>query len=160
MKAEEANPTYQDYLSSDFIPVLCKGYHPEKNPGKDYDIAKEPAFNGWTKADYLPPSLENTAAWEKAGGWTGWRPPKGVIVLDVDNGSDDEARVREICRARNIEPGVHRTNKGLHFFFRNNKQLPGSSEVFLKCGLQGTYRVSNSQVILAPINGRTWEVWK
>jgi len=155
-----SNPTYQDYLSIGFIPVLCKGYHPEYNQSKDYERAKEPARKGWNSPEYVPPTLEGIGTWEKAGVWTGWKPPREKIILDVDKGPDDIARVREICQVKGIEPGVHRTNNGLHFFFHTDRGLKGDSEVYAKCGVNVTYRVSNNQVILAPINGRSWELWK
>lgn len=155
----ETQPTYSDYLSSGLVPLLCNGYHPDHNPGKVYKIAKIPTYGGWTSSEYVPPTIEEITTWEKAGGWTGWKPPREVIGLDVED-PDDVARVREICRANGIEPGVHRTNNGFHFFFSTPRDLKGDSRVQTQCGLEVTYRVWNNQVILAPINGRTWELWK
>jgi hypothetical protein len=154
-------PTYQDYLQTGFIPVLCKGDHPKYNPERDYAMAKIPAFRDWNSPNHTPPTLPEIEAWKEDGGWTGWIPPKGVIVLDVDKGQDDIDRVREICRARRIGPGVHRSNYGSHFCFATDRDLPAASRVFVKCGLDVTYRVAGkNQVIFAPINGRTWEAWK
>jgi hypothetical protein len=153
-------PTYKDYLSEGFIPLLCKGYHPKYNPKRKYKTAKEPAFSGWNSPDYVPPTLAEIEAWEKEGGWAGWLIPKKIIVLDIED-PEDIARVRAICRARGIEPAIHQTNNGLHFFFLTDRELSALSEVFTKCGVKVTYRVGGKNyLILAPTNGRTWDLWK
>jgi len=155
-----SNPTYLDYLSSGLVPLLCNGYHPRYNPGRVYKTAKIPTFDGWNSPEYIPPTLEEIREWEKTGGWTGWRMPKGLIALDVEE-SHDIDRVGEICRARGIEPGIHVTNNGKHFLFSTDLDLPASSKVFTKCGVKVTYRAGlKSQLILCPTNGRTWALWK
>jgi hypothetical protein len=154
-----SNTGHSDYLSAGLIPLFCKGYHPRYNATEDYKTAKEPVSSGWTLPEYRPPSLKEIESWEKEGGWTGWLIPKEMIVLDVED-SDDIAHVRELCRTRGIEPGIHRTNNGLHFFFLTDLNLSASSEVFTKCGIKVTYRVGRKNyLILAPINSRSWESW-
>ena len=153
------NPTYQTYLDCGFTPVLDRGYHPKRNPAKIYDDAKIPAFTGWQDLGYVPPTLENIGAWEREGGWTGWIPPKGAILLDIDKGQDDIARVNQICRARGIGSAVHRSNNGIHAGFLSDRELPGASRVDIRCGLNVTYRTHANQVVLAPINGRSWGRW-
>lgn len=153
-------PTYADYLSAGFTPLFCKGWHPKYNSTKNYRTAKEPAISGWNRPDYSPPSIQKITVWTKAAGWTGWVIPKGMIVLDVED-ADDIARVREICRERAIEPGIHLTNNGVHFFFHTDQGLSASSKVYTQCGIGVTYRLgAKNYLILAPINERKWELWK
>jgi hypothetical protein len=155
-----ANPTYSDYLSFGFVPLPCKGYALKYNSGKDYKTAKEPAMSGWNKPGYSPPTLQKIAAWEKAGGWIGWKIPEGVHAIDVED-PQAIARVRALCQALGIEPAIHVTNNGLHFLFRNDIDLPGDSGMFTKCGLKVTYRSGGKNyLILAPTAGRRWEVWR
>lgn len=153
-------PTYKDYLSEGFIPLLCKGYHPKYNSKRDYKTAKKPILKGWNRPDYVPPTLKKIKDWEKTGGWIGWKIPQGQIFPDVED-QDDIIHVRTVCGERGIEPGIHKTNIGFHFAFRTNLQLPASSKVFTRCGAKVTYRVGGKNyLILSPTNGRTWESWK
>ena len=164
MGNEEAasQPSYEDYVKARFVPVLCRGYHAERNPTKDYERAKIPAFKGWQDSEYVPPTLEQIAEWDRASGWIGWKPPEGTIILDVDKGgAQDIARAKDICQTKKIEPAVHRSNSAYayHLGFCTSKALSGASDVFLRCGIEATYRVSVNQVIFAPVNGRKWEKW-
>ena len=154
------DPTYNEYLSSGFIPLLCKGYHPKYNQCRIYDTAKQPAFDGWNSPEYIPPSLEKIEQWEREGGWTGWKIPEGVIALDVED-PEDISFLLDICRKEGVEPSKHRTNNGFHFLFHTDRELSASSKVFVRVGLEVTYRIGGkNQLILAPTNGRSWEVWK
>ncbi|MGA2466098.1 MAG: AAA family ATPase [Thermodesulfobacteriota bacterium] len=156
-----SNPSYSDYLSEGFIPLLCKGYHPKYNQKKDYKIAKEPAFSGWNSSGYNPPSLEEISNWEKTGGWVGWRIPEGYIVIDNEN-KVGTILLNGIFERRGIEPPIHRTNKGHHDLFKipDGVNLSAGSEVYTQCGLKVTYRVGGKNyLILAPTNGRFWTRW-
>ena len=165
-KAEEKNGKsfLSLYLKNRFFPIHCNGYHPEKNQEKDpekaYKMAKKPTYAGWNKPGYVAPALEEIEVWEKAGGWIGWRIPEGAIYLDVED-QEDTDNVKTICHLKNIMPGIHQTNKGLHFGFSTDQQYPADSTVFTKSGIKLTYRVGGKNyLILAPTNERRWEAWK
>jgi len=155
-----SNPTYLDYRSSGFVPLLCKGYHPKYNPGRDYKKAKEPAPSGWNSPSYVPPTLEKMTAWEKEGGWIGWKVPVGLHGLD----SEDQETLRQcelLLKCLNIEPGIQNTNRGKQYYFRCHSALTGDDRTFTQSGLVFTYRAGGKNyVILPPTNGRTWAVWK
>jgi P4 family phage/plasmid primase-like protien len=162
--SEDEKNIYSLYLKNGFLPLFCNGYHPKHNREKDrekaYKLAKEPTYAGWNKPDYVAPTLGEIGAWEKAGGWIGWRIPEGSIYLDVED-KEDTAEVREICHLKGINPGVHCTNKGFHFGFITDLKLPAASIVFTKSGIRLTYRIGGKNyLILAPTNNRRWEVWK
>jgi hypothetical protein len=158
--SDKLDISYNDYLEAGFVPLLCKGYNPKYNRGKVYRAAKEPITMGFTSSGYKPPAHNEIVAWEEAGGWTGWVIPKGVIALDVED-PEDVSRVEQIYQEKGISPAIHRTNNGVHFFFHTDQDLPAASKVFTKCGVTVTYRVGGKNyLILAPTNGRTWELWK
>jgi hypothetical protein len=149
-----------NYRNAGLIPLLCKGNHPDQNTTQDYDIAKQPAYPGWNSADYIPPDNEKIESWAKAKGWIGWRLPKGIIAIDVEV-PEDIACIKENCRERGIEPGIHETNNGEHFLFSADRDFSAASTVFTKSGIKVTYRVGGKNyLILAPTNNRSWERWK
>lgn len=165
-KFKSYDPTHQDYLDAGLLPLLCRGYHRKynsrtDNPEKDYKKAKEPVFPGWNENEYYPPSPDRITEWEQAGGWLGWRIPKGVIALDVEDNEDID-QIRMICQEGGNEPGLHATNNGIHFLFHIDKDsLSGESKVFTKCGAKVTYRLGGKNyLILAPTNSRRWRNWK
>jgi hypothetical protein len=154
---EKIIKTY-DYVNEGFKAVRCKGYNPTFNPKKDYRTAKEAIDVGFTKEDFKGLTLTEIEQWEKTGGWVGWLIPRGYIVLDVEDQESIEY-LKILCKKLNIEPPEHNSNKGKHFFFSSSKEFPGASMVYTKSGLKVTYRVGGKNyVILAPTNGRTWEV--
>jgi len=166
MSAPLDDPTYQDYLDNDFVPVLCNGYHPKynprtENPENDYKAAKKAAFSGWNSPDYVKPTLDRIAEWERSKGWLGWRLPNGIIAADVED-SEAIGHLRMICQEKQIVPAVHKTNNGIHVFFQTMREnLPAASKIYTECGVKVTYRVGGKNyLILAPTNGRTWEIWK
>lgn len=149
-----------DYDNAGFIPLFCKGFHSDHNPTHGYKIAKQPVFPGWNSDDYIPPTNDRIIAWAKAKGWIGWRLPKGIIVLDVE-GHKKINVVKSICKKLGVEPGIHITNNGVHFFLRSDRNLAAASTVFTKNGVKVTYRVGGKNyLILAPTNNRSWEIWK
>jgi len=149
---------FNDYLKEGFKPILCKGYHPKFNQKKDYKTAKEPIIQGFTKTDYRAPSKSEIKKWMEKDGWIGWLIPKGYIALDVED-SGAIRYIENFCKQKGIQPLVHITNKGKHFFFKIEKDVSAASTVYAKSGIKVTYRVGGKNyLILAPINGRQWQV--
>lgn len=154
------NNEFTNYLREGFRPLLCKGYNSASNPSRDYKTAKQPAREGFTKADYQIPTANELDSWIDQQGWVGWVIPKGHIAIDLED-SIASSYIERLCQLKGIEPAIHNTNKGKHFFFRIPNDLPAASKVYTKSGVPCTYRVGGkNQVILAPINGRTWACWK
>jgi putative DNA primase/helicase len=150
--------TPQLYISHNFKALRCKGYNTKYNPDKNYKTAKEALDKGFTKDNFPGLSLQEIEDWEKTNGWIGWLIPKGYIVLDSEE-QDDIEYIKTLCKQLNIIPPEHNTNKGKHFFFVLIKNFSGASEVFTKSGLKLTYRIGGrNYLILAPTNGRTWEI--
>ncbi len=152
---------YNTYTANRLKPVLTVGYsyrNKETDPKKRYKKAKAPFVEGFTNDDYIPPSLEGCITWIKKGGWIGWVIPKGVVVLDVED-EDAIQYIKAICKQKGIQPAIHRTNNGVHFFFKCNDNIPADSKAITRAGIPVTYRIGGkNQLILAPINNRSWEV--
>ncbi len=148
---------YAEYVSEGFKALRCKGYHPMYNPEKDYKLAKVAIDADFTKEDFTGLSLLEVAAWEKTGGWIGWVIPKGYMALDAEG--DYKITLTElICQQNRIDPSMHKSNEGKHYLFKLKGDLPASSSVYTRCGLELTYRVGGKNyLILAPTNGRSWE---
>lgn len=145
------------YISHGFKALRCKGYHPKYNHGKDYKIAKEAVDSGFTEEDFSGLTLSEIEAWEKTGGWVGWVIPEGYIAIDVEDSVSIDY-IKTLCRMLNINPPVHNSNKGKHFFFKLTQKLSAASKVITKSGLKVTYRIGGKNyLILAPTNGRSWE---
>jgi len=150
------------YLTYGFKALRCAGYNPACNQMQDkekrYKRAKEAIDKGFTEKKYQGLTVPEIESWEKTGGWVGWLIPQGYIAIDVEE-PEGIKYIETLCKQKGIRPSVHITNRGKHFFFRTDKTLSGSSEVYLKCGFMVTYRVGGKNyLILAPTNGRSWEV--
>jgi hypothetical protein len=147
-----------EYITFGFKALRCKGFNPSYNSQKDYKTAKEAIDTGYTDSNFQGLSLPEVEAWEKTGGWVGWVVPRGYIAIDVED-PESISYLKSLFHSKGIIPPEHNTNKGKHFIFRTDKHLPGSQKIFLKCGLEVTYRVGGKNyLILSPTNGRTWEV--
>lgn len=148
------------YRKSGYKPVLCKGYHPKYNPEHDYRIAKQPKDAGFTSETYVGPADETIDVWISEGGWVGWVLPEGVLVVDYDNGVDDEHLIESIFSKNGIAPGIVKTNNGKQAVFKDPGGISGI-EQYSKLGPLVCYRVGRkNQCIWPPINGRTWEAWQ
>ncbi len=161
---ENEKVLYEVYAKHGFKALKCAGYHPllnkETDPEKRYKRAKEPITKGYTKPDYKDLTLEECETWEAAAGWIGWVIPPENVTLDIDGpGWEERLRaIKAICSRAGLNPPIHRTNNGVHIFFKG-ANIPGNSQGTTKAGFKVTYRTGGkNQLILAPTNDRTWEI--
>lgn len=155
---------YEIYLMNGFRSLKCAGFNPEFNREKDqakkYKRAKEPITTGYTEATYKSLSAKEIEAWGEKQGWIGWVIPKGYIAIDSEDAIVNNT-IETFCNRNGIDPSIHITNNGKHHLFRTPNDLPAASKVFTKAGFPVTYRIGGkNQLILAPVNGRTWACWK
>jgi hypothetical protein len=153
-------PNYETYIQEGFKPVLCKGYHKKYNPTGDYRTAKEPIEKGYQKPEFQGKSLEELDKWLAAGGWVGCVIPPGYMAIDCE---DREGLIysKSVYRSAGIEPAMAITNNGEQHLFKCSGSYPAATAVFTKSGLKVTYRIGGKNyLILPPINGRTWGIWK
>ena len=157
------NNPYSVYLKNGFIPLLCYGYGKENkeiNQDKKYKKAKTPINSGWNDKEYIHPTISKIKEWVEEGGWVGWIVPPGKVFIDIED-KEDLRNFELLCKKENINPSIHRTNKGFHFGFIDIFKLSAASTVFTKIGVKCTYRVGGKNyLILDPINNRKWDVWK
>ena len=134
-------------------------FNKETDDEKRYKRAKEPITKGYTNPDYQGLTSDECEKWEAAGGWIGWTIPPGIGVLDIDGARCKERLedVNNICQKHELNPPIHRTNNGVHVVFKCDN-IAGNSRGITKAGFPVTYRSKGNQLILAPTNGRTWEI--
>ncbi len=150
----------QRYVDDGYKAVLTVGY---SNGNKDYKIAKIPSVKGWTKSDYIPPSIDECIGHLGKGGWIGYRPPDGTVILDVADDVENHSENKHVLSAylayaekEHVKPGKHKSRYGHHLSFKGNG-VTTDSKTYCKLGLPVTYRTSGgSQVILEPSPDRKW----
>jgi archaellum biogenesis ATPase FlaH len=148
------------YRQNDCKPVLCRGYSPRLNPQKNYKKAKEPITVGFTAKIYSGPTDAEIEKHISDGGWVGWVLPEGVLVLDYDDGTDDEMLIEKTFLRARIEPGIMRTNNGKQGIFKDPGGISGI-EQYCTIGPRVCYRIGGkNQCIWPPVNGRACEVWQ
>lgn len=147
---------FETYIGQGFKALRCAGYHSSFNKETDeekrYKRAKAPITEGYAKPDYQGLKLDDCKKWEAEGGWIGWVIPPGIVVLDIDKEGWQQrfATVRDICKRQGITPPIHRTNNGVHVFFKASENIPGNAKGITKAGFKVTYRAGGkNQLILA-----------
>lgn len=157
------NNLHEHYQKLGFKALKCAGFHPsynkETDPEKRYKRAKEAIVKDYTSVSFKGLHSTEIQEWESLGGWVGWLIPKHLLALDVED-RDSILFIREDLASCNIYPPIHVTNNGLHLFFKKSEiDLSATTKVFTKSGVNVTYRIGGkSYLILAPTNGRSWEV--
>lgn len=150
------NNLIENYLRQDLKIVRCIGYHRQYNHNKDYRKAKAPLpfETGFTDTNFSSASLQDLQAHLDAGGWIGIVLPHEVVVLDVENVSAT-SYIEVLLKSVGINPGIHLSNNGKHYFFKCNQNIPGTSNGFTRAGVPVTFRNKN-YIVVAPSNDRRW----
>lgn len=82
-----------------------------------------------------------------SGGQIGWWVRSGYIVVDIDEGKEEALKVIKKLKLKTL---VCKTPKGLHLYFKCDKEYPQKVGMVLPCGLRCDFRCANKGYVLLP----------
>ena len=143
--------------------VQIRKYDPTAWEGIEYDskLENKAPLTQW-KTNAL--TYEQAAAYAEKGHRIGWIIPEGYVIVDIDNEDHPESssHVERILHDLEIQYSYNRTNRGVHFLFRD-KTMSIRSDAVTKCaiGITLDHRANRKGYIILPINDphRAWGTW-
>lgn len=89
------------------------------------------------------------------GGTIGWWVRSGYIVVDIDEGQE---QALSIIKKLGLKTLVCRTTKGIHLYFKEDRDMPQKIGMVLPFGLKCDYRCANKGYVLLPfgVEGRAF----
>lgn len=98
--------------------------------------------------------LDNSIVNQKAadahlfsGGQIGWWVRSGYIIVDIDEGKEQAIQV---VKKLGLKTLIAKTPKGLHLYFKCNKEYPQRVGMVLPCGLKCDFRCANKGYVILP----------
>lgn len=82
-----------------------------------------------------------------SGGQVGWWVRSGYIVVDIDEG---KAEALQVIKKLKLKTLICKTPKGLHLYFKCDKEYPQKVGMVLPCGLKCDFRCANKGYVLLP----------
>ena len=82
-----------------------------------------------------------------SGGQIGWWVRSGYIVVDIDEGKEEALKVIKKLKLKTL---ACKTPKGLHLYFKCDKEYPQKVGMVLPCGLKCDFRCANKGYVLLP----------
>ena len=82
-----------------------------------------------------------------SGGQIGWWVRSGYIVVDIDEGKEQALQVVKKLKLKTL---MCKTPKGLHLYFKCDKEYPQKVGMILPCGLKCDFRCANKGYVLLP----------
>lgn len=81
------------------------------------------------------------------GGTIGWWVKSGYIIVDIDEGQKEALR---IIKALKLKTLICKTPKGLHLYFKSDKDFPQRVGMVLPTGLKCDFRCANKGYVILP----------
>ena len=82
-----------------------------------------------------------------AGGSIGWWVRSGYIIVDIDEGKEEAMKIIKHFKLKTL---MAQTPKGLHLFFKCDKEFPQKVGMILPCGLKCDFRCANKGYVILP----------
>lgn len=98
----------------------------------------------------IDPAIVNCGAAEShifSGGQIGWWVKTGFIVVDIDEGKEEALKV---IKKLGLKTLICKTPKGLHMYFKTNKDFPQRIGMVTPFGLRCDFRCANKGYVLLP----------
>lgn len=98
----------------------------------------------------IDPAIVNVELAERhlfSGGTIGWWVRSNYIVVDIDEGKEEAL---EMVKKLGIKTLMCKTPKGLHLYFKTDREYPQKIGMVLPSGLKCDYRCANKGYVLLP----------
>ena len=82
-----------------------------------------------------------------SGGQIGWWVRTGYIIVDIDEGKEQALQIVKKLKLKTL---MAKTPKGLHLYFKCNKEYPQKVGMVLPCGLKCDFRCANKGYVILP----------
>lgn len=82
-----------------------------------------------------------------SGGTIGWWVRSGYIVVDIDEGKEE---AKKLVKKLGLKTLIAETPKGLHLYFKTDKDFPQKIGMVLPSGLKCDFRCANKGYVLLP----------
>lgn len=82
-----------------------------------------------------------------SGGQIGWWVKPGYIIVDIDEGKEQALKIVKKLKLKTL---MCKTPKGLHLYFKCNKEYPQRVGMVLPCGLKCDFRCANKGYVILP----------
>lgn len=103
--------------------------------------------NGKKRMDTAIVSQELAEAHIFSGGQIGWWVKSGYIIVDIDEGKEQALK---IVKKLGLKTLMMKTPKGLHLYFKTDKEYPQRVGMVLPCGLKCDFRCANKGYVILP----------
>ena len=81
------------------------------------------------------------------GGQIGWWVRSGYIIVDIDEGQEEALQAIKKLKLKTL---ICKTPKGLHLYFKSNKDFPQKVGMVLPFGLRCDFRCANKGYVILP----------
>lgn len=82
-----------------------------------------------------------------SGGQIGWWVRSGYIIVDIDEGKEQALKIIKELKLKTL---MTQTPKGLHLYFKTDKDFPQRTRMILPCGLKCDFRCANKGYVILP----------
>ena len=82
-----------------------------------------------------------------SGGQIGWWVRTGYIIVDIDEGQEEALKIIKKLKLKTL---ICKTPKGLHLYFKSNKDFPQKVGMVLPFGLKCDFRCANKGYVVLP----------
>ena len=82
-----------------------------------------------------------------SGGAIGWWVKTGYIIVDIDEGKE---KALEVIKKLGLKTLMAETPKGIHLYFKCDKEYPQRISMVLPCGLKCDFRCANKGYVILP----------
>lgn len=82
-----------------------------------------------------------------SGGQIGWWVRTGYIIVDIDEGKEQALQIVKKLKLKTL---MAKTPKGLHLYFKCDKEYPQRVGMVLPCGLKCDFRCANKGYVILP----------
>lgn len=82
-----------------------------------------------------------------SGGQIGWWVRSGYIIVDIDEGKEEALNIVKKLKLKTL---ICKTPKGLHLYFKSNKDYPQKVGMILPFGLKCDFRCANKGYVILP----------